>query len=46
MKKYIKVKQLENKNQFIVINDDYIYFQSYDSLIAVYDKEKKRIVFG
>lgn len=46
MKRYIKVKQLENKNQFIVINDNFVYFQSYNSLIAVYDKEKSVLSLG
>lgn len=31
------VIQLENKNQFVIHNENYYYFQSYESLIATYD---------
>lgn len=41
-----KVKQLNNKNQFITKCDKKIFFQSYDSLIAVYDTEKESLILG
>ena len=44
--KYCKVEQLENKNQFIIKAEKHIYFQSYDSLIAVYDREKSVLILG
>lgn len=33
-------------NQFVVDSDRYSFFQSYKSLIAVYDKKKRRITLG
>ncbi len=34
-----KVRQLEHQNQFTIENEKGIYFQSYDSIIALKDKE-------
>ena len=42
----LKVKQLENKNQFLIISDGFYYFQSYGSLVAVYDRNKKLLTVG
>ena len=42
----MKVRQLENKNQFILEDDKKLIFQSYESTIVVYDKKKKTIIFG
>ena len=42
----MKVKQLENKNQFILEDDKKLIFQSYESTIAIYDKKKQNIIFG
>ena len=35
----IKVSQLENKNQFIIENKHNVFFQSYDSVCARYNKK-------
>lgn len=43
---FMKVRNLENKNQFIMENDKEIIFQSYDSIIAIYGKEKGVLVLG
>jgi len=43
---FMKVRNLENKNQFIMENDKEIIFQSYDSIIAIYEKEKGVLVLG
>lgn len=32
------VRQLDNKNQFIINHDGALYFQSYESLIAKYER--------
>lgn len=47
-KNYCKVEQLENKNQFIIKDQKrgLYYFQSYDSLIAVYDTNNKVLTLG
>lgn len=37
--KKLKVNQLENKNQFLITGSGFKAFQSYNSLIAVYDYE-------
>lgn len=42
----MKVRQLENKNQFIMEDNKEIIFQSYESTIAIYNKDKKSVVFG
>ena len=34
-----KVRQLEHQNQFTIENEKGIYFQSYDSIIALKDKK-------
>ncbi len=44
--KFMKVRQLENKNQFIMENDKEIIFQSYDSIIAIVNKKSGVIVLG
>ena len=40
----LKVTRLENKNQFIIRVNDYIYFQSYNSLIASYNTITKELI--
>ena len=45
-KKILKVKQLENKNQFLIIANDGVYFQSYSSLIAYWDYAKQLLTVG
>lgn len=42
----LKVTQLENKNQFLIIGDGFYYFQSYSSLVAVYDENKQLLTLG
>lgn len=37
--KEIKVNQLENKNQFLIETKSALYFQSYESVVAKYDKK-------
>lgn len=46
MKDLMKVRQLENKNQFILESDKKIIFQSYDSIIAIVDKDTRQLTFG
>ena len=47
MKKNImKVRQLENKNQFIMENEKEVIFQSYDSIIAIINKITKNLTLG
>lgn len=46
MERITKVRQLENRNQFIMEDDKKTIFQSYDSIIAVFDKEKRDITLG
>ena len=42
----IKVYQLENKNQYLIDSKDFRFFQSYGSLIAIYDKENRQLTVG
>lgn len=42
----MKVRQLTNKNQFVMEDNKEIIFQSYQSTIAIYGREKDVIVFG
>lgn len=44
--KIAKVTQLKNKNQFIINTNEYRFFQSYDSLIAVYNKATHNLTLG
>ena len=37
MEKYAKVEQFYNKNQFVIKTDKGIVFQSYNSVIAIYE---------
>ena len=46
MERITKARQLENKNQFILEDDKKTIFQSYDSIIAVFDKEKRDLTLG
>lgn len=39
----MKVTQLENKNQFVIVDNGRIYFQSYESMIAKINREDKKI---
>lgn len=41
-----KVKQLVHNNQFILENNKKVVFQSYNSIIAIFDKEKQTLTFG
>ena len=42
----MQLKQFHNKNQFIIIDGQKIYFQSYGSMIACYDDETKKLTLG
>ena len=42
----MKVKNLCNKNQFLMEDEKQAIFQSYDSIIAVYNKENHVLTFG
>lgn len=42
----MKVRQLENKNQFLMEDEKQAIFQSYNSIIAIYDKENHNLIFG
>lgn len=42
----MKVRQLENKNQFLMEDEKQAIFQSYNSVIAIYDKENHNLTFG
>lgn len=39
MKNFAKVRQLENKNQFVIETNEGVYFQSYESLCAKVSSE-------
>lgn len=41
-----KVKQLVHNNQFILENNKKVVFQSYDSIVVIFDKEKQTLTFG
>lgn len=41
--KELKVNQLENKNQFLITGSGFKCFQSYDSLIAIYTYNDKKL---
>lgn len=42
----MKVKNLCNKNQFLMDDEKQTIFQSYDSIIAIYNKENHELTFG
>jgi hypothetical protein len=42
----MKVRQLENKNQFVMEDNEKAIFQSYESIIAEYDKENDMLTLG
>jgi hypothetical protein len=42
----MKVRQLENKNQFVMEDNQKAIFQSYDSVIAEYDKINDILTLG
>lgn len=46
MKNIMKVEQFEAVNQFILEDDKQLIFQSYASIIAVYDKENDEMILG
>lgn len=46
MKNIMKVEQFESKKQFVLKDDKRLIFQSYNSIIAIYDKEKDRLTLG
>lgn len=41
-----KVSQLVNKNQFIIETDNAVFFQSYDSVCARYEKKTNTLYVG
>lgn len=43
---FIKVNQLQNKNQFMIEDEEKRYFQSYESLVAIYDKNTRHLTLG
>jgi len=43
LKNIFKVEQLENKNQFLLSSASALIFQSYESIIAYYDKQKQEL---
>ena len=42
----MKVRQLENKNQFIMEDNEKAIFQSYNSIVAIYNKKTNTLTFG
>ncbi len=46
MNEVLKVTQLENKNQFLMEGSEKAIFQSYNSIIAIYDKENDVLTLG
>lgn len=44
--KKVHIKQLDHVNQFIIDSDDFRIFQSYNSLIAIYDKVNHQLILG
>ena len=44
--KTVHIYQLDHVNQFIIDSDDYRLFQSYNSLIAIYDKKNRVLLLG
>ena len=43
LKNLFKVEQLENKNQFLLKSENTLIFQSYESIIAYYDKKEQKL---
>ena len=46
MERITKVRQLENKNQFIMEDDEKTIFQSYNSVIAIFNKKTRDLTLG
>ena len=44
--KTFKICQLQHVNQYVITSDNYFIFQSYDSLIAIYDRTNKVLTVG
>lgn len=44
--KKMHVQQLQHRNQFLIENNDVAIFQSYDSVVAVYDKNTSELLLG
>lgn len=42
----VKVENFYNKNQFLIREDNKIIFQSYNSIIAIWDYSKKKLTLG
>lgn len=42
----MKVKQLENKNQFLMEDEKQVIFQSYNSVIAIFNKKTRDLTLG
>ena len=44
----MEIKQFYNKNQFIINDEEKqkIYFQSYESMIAIFDKASETLTLG
>lgn len=45
-KKKMKVRQLENKNQFLMEDEKQVIFQSYNSIIAIFNKKTRDLTLG
>lgn len=44
--KNVHIYQLDHVNQFIIDSDDFRLFQSYKSLVAIYDKKQHLLLLG
>ena len=44
--KKMHIYQLDHVNQFIIDSDDFRLFQSYKSLVAIYDKKECQLILG
>lgn len=44
--KTVHIYQLDHVNQFIIDSNDYRLFQSYKSLVAIYDKKERQLILG
>ena len=42
----MKVRQLENKNQFLMEDEKQVIFQSYNSIIAIFNKKTRDLTLG
>lgn len=44
--KTFKICQLQHLNQYVINSDAYCIFQSYDSLVAIYEKKEYSLILG